>query len=398
MMLRKARLRGRLGKLLLVLLGIGAALFVSELVVRLIFPLRMHIQFVPDRSVGFRHAPNQRVWWTNLEREYGVWFTTNSQGDPDVERTIDKPERVYRIAVVGDSMVEAAQVSQEERFTSLLERWLEEWIQEQSSSIQHVQVLNFGTMRYGTAQEWLYYQVHVRRYDPDLVMLVFLPTNDVKNNSFQLEVVRSGRPEIAPFFDLDGSGELIPGCGDFYANAVAEYAGPRRIYRWVRDRIRFVQVLDAVRERTFAMRHSSEREASIDLYDPKVQRTSEEWQQAWDLTAALLDQFARDVQRDGAAFCVVIASGPLEVNDGTRAIFLQEDELSGYDWQLANRLAKEMLSRLGLDYVDLLPAIEAASRRSAAPMHFIHDGHFTPAGHYVVATELLPVFKGYISQ
>lgn len=192
--------RGYLVKTLLLLLGVVIALCMSELITRQIFREPGRTQYVPDPIVGFRHAPNQRVWQTNEAREFGVWFTTNSQGNPDLERLIDKPEGVYRIAVIGDSMAEAAQVRQEERFTSLLERELTEWCQTNCGTIQQIEVLNFGTASYGTSQEWLNYQSHVRHYAPDLVLLVFLPGNDLMNNSFQLEVRRAGRPEIMPFF------------------------------------------------------------------------------------------------------------------------------------------------------------------------------------------------------
>jgi len=404
---KKVRARGCLVKAVLIIFGVALALIVSELAARLIFPTTQML-FVPDPVVGFRHAPNQRVWWTNECREFGVWFTTNAHGEPDIERSIDKPEGVYRVAIIGDSIVEAAQVRREDRFTSILERWLNEWIQMYPSSIQQVEVLVFGTTSYGTAQEWLYYKSYVRRYSPDVVLLVFLPANDIRNNSFQLEVVQAGRPEIMPFFYLDDSGELVLKDREFYANAVAAYSrlpsdtGFRGAYRWLRDRVRLVQILDRARVRAPALLAPSSLSAQwkvdADLYNPWVQQTRDEWQQAWRITAAILDQFAKDVRNDGAEFHVAIASGPLEVNEETRNIVFQGARMSGYDWQLANRLADAMLARLGLSYTNLLPAIEAATHANIEPMHFVCDGHLSPAGHYVVATELLPVLKSYLSK
>ena len=99
-------------KISLVILSTIIALIFAELAARLIFPPTPPIQLIPDPIVGFRHKPNQRVWHTNGVNEFGVWFTTNSHGDPDIEFEIEKPDQVYRIAIIGDSMAEAAQVTQ----------------------------------------------------------------------------------------------------------------------------------------------------------------------------------------------------------------------------------------------------------------------------------------------
>ena len=414
---QKTRWRGYLLKILLALLSVVVALGLSELIVRLIFSPPTRMQFVPDPIVGFRHAPNQRVWMTNEAQEFGVWFTTNSQGDPDIERSVDKPEGVYRIAVIGDSIAEATQVRQEERFTSLLEWQLTEWSQRRLSSIQQVEVLNFGTSSYGTAQEWLYYQSHVRNYDPDMVLLVFLPGNDIRNNSFQLEIARAGRSEIMPFFSLSEADELILKNKQFYANAVEKYTkstsnttGLRDVYKKVRDQVRLIGIIHqayaemrarANGESGLSDQAKRELNVNLELFNPEVQQKSDEWQQAWELTGAILSQFAQDVVNDGAEFYVIVASGPLEVNEETREIVLQMvfqgDESAEYDWRLPHSLTEAMLTRYGLSYTNLFPAIETASREHTEPMHFIRDGHYTPAGHRVVAAELLPVVQSYIS-
>ena len=65
-------------------------------------------------------------------------------------------------------------------------------------------MINFGVSGYGTAQELLTLRHYVWDYSPDIVLMAFLPGNDVRNNSKELE------PEkLRPFFRLrDGELEL----------------------------------------------------------------------------------------------------------------------------------------------------------------------------------------------
>lgn len=193
----------------------------------------------------------------------------------------------------------------------------------------------------------------------------------------------------------------------FYANARAQHsksineAGLRGVYKNIRERVRLVGIIHRVYSgvRTHTNRASKlskidpQTEVVLELFNPRVQQTSDEWQQAWGLTEAILMQFAKDVANDEAEFHIVIASGPLEINEETRNIVLQGGEVSGYDWQLPYQLLEAMLAQRGLSYTNLFPTVEAASRESTELMHFIRDGHYTPAGHQVVATELLPVLQ-----
>jgi hypothetical protein len=68
---------------------------------------------------------------------------------------------------------------------------------------KRVEVLNFSAAGYGTAQELLLLRLVAARYRPDLVLLQFTGSNDIRNNSRALESAK-GRP----FFVLDGDGTL----------------------------------------------------------------------------------------------------------------------------------------------------------------------------------------------
>ncbi|MBI4206766.1 MAG: SGNH/GDSL hydrolase family protein [Betaproteobacteria bacterium] len=116
----------------------------------------------------------------------------NSRGWRDREHAVNKPEREYRIAVLGDSFAEALQVDLKDTFWSLLPERLARCGLE---SGKRIEAINLGVSGYGTAQQLLTLRRRVWEYAPDLVLVAFFPGNDVRNNSRALEPDR-----LRPFF------------------------------------------------------------------------------------------------------------------------------------------------------------------------------------------------------
>src|SRR5882762_11021308 len=63
--------------------------------------------FQPDERLGLRLRPNAEGWFRS---EGEAFVKINSTGFHDRERSIAKAEGTLRIAVLGDSMIEAMQV------------------------------------------------------------------------------------------------------------------------------------------------------------------------------------------------------------------------------------------------------------------------------------------------
>lgn len=405
-------LTGRLHHALLAASSVVITLLLLEVTLRLFFPAPRQPQFMPDPILGVRHTPHQRVWVTNEAWEFGVWFTTNAHGAPDVERSIEKPEGTYRIAVLGDSMVEGSQVRQEERFVSLLERQLTEWVQTHVGWLRRVEVLNFGASSYGTTQEWLYYQSYVHHYAPDFVLVAVFPGNDIMNNSFALEIERAGRPEIRPFFYLNPESRLVQRQSQFYKNAFKHYlkakgnhiSGLRRVYRTVRNHSRLVsigcQAYWRIRNAgTLSTSDDRQLQVYFEQYDAKLQQTSQEWQQAWDITSEILRRFAEEVTKDGAQFHVAIIPGSWEVEGGPRSLssIPEKGTEYRYDWEFPSQRMTSVLKKNKLSFTNFLPAFQETSQKDAAPLFFHRDTHYTPAGHRVLAEGLLPLLQDQIS-
>jgi hypothetical protein len=96
-----------------------------------------------------------------------------------------KPPNTLRIAVLGDSFIEAVHVPYEQSVCAVLQQELA-----QHCSVapgQQVEVLNFGMTAYSTAQELLTLREEVWRYAPDVVVLALFTGNDLSDNSAALD-------------------------------------------------------------------------------------------------------------------------------------------------------------------------------------------------------------------
>jgi len=172
----------------------------------------------PDLQLGTKHIPDKQVIW----RTEG--FSNNrmsSVGLRDTEHTVSKEPSVYRIALLGDSLVEALQVDLNDTFGKLLESRLNQTVANGSvkGSIygslngslnnhdknRRYEAINFGCGGYSTGQEVLQYEREAAKYKPDAIFLFYN-----RGDSLESVVTNKDRKkaEPRPYFYLDQSGQL----------------------------------------------------------------------------------------------------------------------------------------------------------------------------------------------
>ena len=96
---------------------------------------------------------------------------TNSHGQRDRERTLQKPEGVRRVLLLGDSVVEGYGLREVETISRRLEALYDDGSTE---------ILNFGVSAYCTRAEIELLEVKGLQFDPDVVVVVFVE-NDFDN-------------------------------------------------------------------------------------------------------------------------------------------------------------------------------------------------------------------------
>ena len=113
---RISRRRRLVFKFLTLIIGVVFAMVVLEIGLRIAGYSSPEF-YETDPVLGYRLIPGMSGWYS---REGRGWVEINSDGFRDIEHGVQKPPDVYRIAVIGDSYVEALQVDRDKSFANYL--------------------------------------------------------------------------------------------------------------------------------------------------------------------------------------------------------------------------------------------------------------------------------------
>jgi hypothetical protein len=388
-------------RVLLLICGCLAGWLLAEVILVLAgisFPLPYH----PDPFCGSRLRPGFRGFWS---KEGSAHFEVNSAGFRDREHAHEKPTDVIRVAVLGDSYIEALQVPAEAMFATVLQRELNE---RKVFGQKRVEVLSFGVSGFGTAQELLMLRHHVWQFDPDHVLLAFLPGNDIRNNSRELEP-----QQVRPFFDLTDN-RLEP---DFSFRTDPAFQNSMTRSFKIKTRIinasRVIQLVRAVRDgelsgrRTPVDDHKNEPSVSgdqIGLDDQCfVKPASAAWQSAWTLTERLIEQMNSECQQRQCGFSVAVISSGIQVNPDDELRSEYAARLGVTDLSYADRRLSRLGGRLDIPVIPLsFGLLEYAKTHDVCVHGFANtqlgEGHWNAQGHrqaaIICAEELSKVLRG----
>lgn len=337
---------------LLVLAGLAVGLVVAELGVRLAAP---QPESVPLLRGQLTRPGETRVFTP----EYDVRVHVNADGFVDREWG-DK--RGPRVVLIGDSFVQAAQVTPGEGIGRRLE-----------AELPGVEVLSMGVPGAGTATELGVLETWGLPARPDVVVLGFLVANDVLNNHPLLDT----HPD-KPFYRL-ANGGVVP------AGPTGE-AVPLP-WLWSRSHaFRLVAGLWAARE---AAQEKIAAGGGIPVdYQVYAPTPDPRWEEAWAITGGLLTRVAEACADAGVPLVIALFPDQVQATaDGRARVVHDWPQMATWDPTAAQRRARALAEPIA-PTIDLLPAFTAAP--PAPPLYFPRDGHWTPAGHALAARALAP--------
>jgi hypothetical protein len=102
-------------------------------------------------------------------RFFGQTFSTNAEGLRDREYDLEKPENVYRIALLGSSIDMGWGVGTLDTYENLLEDWLNAEAARRGIA-RRFEILNFAVPAYGPVQRYDAFHRKALAYHPDLVL------------------------------------------------------------------------------------------------------------------------------------------------------------------------------------------------------------------------------------
>ena len=146
-----------------------------------------------------------------------VYFRINAQGmRADRDYRYEKPAGTRRVVCLGDSFTVGYEVAVEDCYTTVLRRQLE-------AAGRKVEVLNAGVSGFGLAEQCLYLERELLKYDPDVVVATFF-TNDL------VDTLRSG------LFSLAG-GKLEPAADGYRPlGGFADWLNRSRLFNFLSER------------------------------------------------------------------------------------------------------------------------------------------------------------------
>lgn len=338
-------------------------------------PTRFH---TADPDLGWKLKPGA----SGESKDEGASFVrVNSDGLRDREHTKAKPPNTLRVAVLGDSFTEAIQVPVEQTFWSKLERKLGNC--EAVKGKKNVEVINFGVMGYGTAQELIMLRKKVWDYNPDIVVLAFFTGNDIINNSPKLEY-----DLYRPFFVYDASGNLVQDMS--FRNRAPVDRNERavsfvdRVPGWIFNNSRILQVVkkaDLYRKK----RHLSDDFTALNLKNFKPPQDAD-WQDAWRVTEGLIVTIRNEVVQKNADFLLVVIGTPNQVNRDAalRKKLMEENNIQ--DWFYPDRRLEKLGEREGFRVLTLAEQFHGYAEKFQVCAHGFENsvpcgGHWNELGH-----------------
>lgn len=328
--------------------------------------------WMPDPVYGSRGIPNKSGPFSGRMpelKEFISYPRTNGQGFFDDEFALEKPENTYRMALLGDSFTQAAEVNVSDAFHHLLEKKLNE-----NSAGKRYEVMNFGIGNTGTDKHYLLLKNYVLEYGPDLVVLDFFVGNDVQDTAWL------GKSLHLPYFELDNNdGSLSYREAEkyeppLYKRALSKSVALSTIYRKLIYSPAF-QVSKARKEGRIS-----------DYWMVYSANYSEEWNAAWELTRKLILEMKSLSEENGARFLLVVIPADMEVHPERWGELLKAyPEMKNTVWDLERpeRILGELCSSSRMDCLFLLP--EFVKESGKKELYYKWDKHLNAEGNRLAA-------------
>lgn len=355
------------------------ALAATELVLRATHAFDARLSWtVPDPEMGWRFEPGRQYWFFK-ENDHAITGRIDGLGWRDRERA---KRADTRVAVIGDSYVEAFQVELDSTFVAIAERIANaRGVREKRS----YEFMNFGRSGMGPAEESVVLRRDVLPCAPDVVVLLFTPSNDIA------DVDRATAPDLLrPFYVASAHDSLILDTSfqDSKAYRVRKLLNPLK---------RRSALVSLVAERYNASRvahsrkHAAPNEASMGMLTPEQTLMTGHPNPVYLANYALAKRVVVDMSRAcasrGATF--VLMSVPLVYEDAEIAQLRARDPSIAPDY--FDRDLAAMADTSGFDFVSLTEAFSARGRATEEPLRW---SHWNYRGHRLVGELLAEAVSG----
>jgi len=322
--------------LLLIVLLIFFSMF--EITLRT-FSCEQHYDFFQD-SIQYKHKPDE-IHCNKIKEGNIFQARSNSEGFIDDEFKREN----FNIFLLGDSFAQCLQAD----YNNCVHKNLETELKKTNNKVD---VLNFGVSGYGTLDELAILEEYKDLYNPKLIILLFLPQNDVTDN-------------------------------ERYINYEPKKEINSKAYEFFIQKTRAIISKISTRYNLKYNFHNQE----IETYEVYLENYPKEWESKWQTTIKALEE----INTSEIPFLIVIATSPEQVYEKDwQRIQDTYPSLKGktYDLTKPNQIIISFAEQNNIHYIDLLPLFQQNPER----LHYPKDGHWNNQGQLLASKTI----KDYI--
>lgn len=360
--------------------GLIVGLLLCEVILR-VLGVSHPIFYQADYYLGQSARPGAEGWQTVEGKAY-VRF--NSAGLRDLEHLKDKPRNTFRIEVLGDSYAAAVNVRIDQTFWKVMERELS-----QCTELGHrkAEVINFGVSGYGTAQELIMLRRYAWAYSPDLVVLMFTPGNDFRDNSTLLDPMK-----MRPFFVLRNGKMVLDNSFRNSRRFRFNNSSFWRTFCRISDYSRTAQLafdMIAVVHRRHQARITEGYGGEPGLDDVVYRQPADAtWKDAWAVTEELLETMHHDTVAKGAEFLMVTNTSGGQVDPDPAVVRALAERLDVPDLLYPDRRIAALGMNDDFAVLNLAQPLEAYAQQHHVYLHGFKNttmggGHWNVDGHRI---------------
>lgn len=328
-------------------------------------PKRTTLKWVDDSNLGRRLKASQKGWFVSPTNEYSTLIDVNSKGWRDSEHLPEKPKDTYRIIVLGDSFVENFQVPLEQTFFKQLEKNLTGKIKD-----KHVEIIAMGIGNTGPAQQYIALKEYGLKYEPDLVIQMFLSANDIKNNSQKL----NNNP-LVPYLKINTEVEVIP--------LERDSNSPRIRLKEILKKSRLIELLLSIRQLFLEKLEHKKYEYPLDyhVYDKNY---SKDYEEAWSLTKNIILKTKELSEKKGANYILVTLANNEQTNKEVWKKALDAyPKMKEVDLNLEkpDKILNEFCEKQKINCLQMFPFFKEHIKNNPGVFtHYPLDGHWNKTG------------------
>lgn len=330
-----------------------------------------------DRKLGWKQVPNLSWKWAGhywYAADFNVPIKTNPSGFRDLPRQFSKPAGTKRVALLGDSFIEAVQVPFEKTAGSLLEQKLNASLQHTPNQSEKWEVLNFGISNYGVGQYLLAYEEYAKKYSPDYVALFVAyfhmarTVRKYKEGAFSK--TKNKQLWIRPVFKIEN---------DSLVRLPAE------------DFDKFVKLQEELIKDEFSGQRMRKKTQLIIIYQGRIllqqiKNWGRRFYRKYIKITPTQNYQVIDSEVLKVNLKVIEVLGEQVKNSGAHLIVIDASQYFGDQESVSNAL-KKLSTENGFGYIPLYDFLLKANANGIST-RWTHDGHFNEAGNVILANAL----------